>query len=117
MEIVDLQGRKGLVVDIANEHSLAWAAQHFRRADAELGITYRNDKAKSYVEPLARKVAATIILHVMLQRLTNSRPSLGPSRPHGAAWTSCFMRSLGRARMPFSAAFPIALRNALRRRC
>jgi enoyl-[acyl-carrier protein] reductase I len=30
MEIVDLNGRKGLVVGIANEHSLAWwAAKHF----------------------------------------------------------------------------------------
>jgi len=63
MEIIDLQGRKGLVVGIANEHSLAWAAaQHFRRAGAELAVTYRNDKAKPYVEPLARKVDAPIIL-------------------------------------------------------
>lgn len=32
MEILDLTGRKGLVVGIANEHSLAWAAaQRFRR--------------------------------------------------------------------------------------
>jgi enoyl-[acyl-carrier protein] reductase I len=63
VEIIDLAGRKGLVVGIANEHSLAWAAaQHFRNAGAELGITYRNDKAKSFVEPLARKVDAAIIL-------------------------------------------------------
>ncbi len=63
MEIVDLQGRKGLVVGIANEHSLAWAAaRHFRSAGAELGITYRNDKAKTYVEPLARRAEATIML-------------------------------------------------------
>ena len=34
MENLDLAGRKGLVVGIANEHSLAWAAaQHFRHAD------------------------------------------------------------------------------------
>jgi enoyl-[acyl-carrier-protein] reductase (NADH) len=60
---IDLVGRKGLVVGIANEHSLAWAAaQHFRNAGAELGITYRNDKAKSFVEPLARKVDAAFIL-------------------------------------------------------
>lgn len=63
MEAIDLVGRKGLVVGIANEHSLAWAAaQHFRNAGAELGITYRNDKAKSFVEPLARKVDAAFIL-------------------------------------------------------
>lgn len=50
-----------MVVGIANEHSLAWAAaQHFRSAGAELAITYRNDKPKPYVELLARKVEATI---------------------------------------------------------
>lgn len=63
MEIVDLEGRKGLVVGIANEHSLAWAAaRHFRSAGAELGFTYFNDNAKPYVEPLARQVEAAILL-------------------------------------------------------
>ena len=63
MEVLDLTGRKGLVVGIANEHSLAWAAaQHFRNAGAELAVTYLNDKAKPYVEPLARAVEAPICL-------------------------------------------------------
>ena len=40
MEAIDLVGRKGLVVGIANEHSLAWAAaQRFSNAGAELGVT------------------------------------------------------------------------------
>jgi enoyl-[acyl-carrier-protein] reductase (NADH) len=52
VEALDLVGRNGLVVGIANEHSLAWAAaQDFRNAGAELGITYRNDKAKSLAMP------------------------------------------------------------------
>lgn len=63
MEIIDLHGCKGLVVGIANERSLAWSsAQHLRSAGAELGITYLNDKAKPYVEPLARQVGATLFL-------------------------------------------------------
>ena len=54
-EVLDLTGRKGLVVGIANEHSLAWAAaEHLHNAGAELAITYLNDQAKPYVEPLAR---------------------------------------------------------------
>lgn len=33
METVNLRGRKRLILGIANEHSLAWAAaQHFRSA-------------------------------------------------------------------------------------
>ncbi len=63
MEILDLTGRKALVVGIANEHSLAWAAaEHFRNAGAALALTYLNDKAKPYVEPLARQVEAEIFL-------------------------------------------------------
>ena len=63
MEIVDLNGRKGLVVGIANEHSLAWwAAKHFAGAGAELAITYLNDKAKPFVIPLAESIGAPIIL-------------------------------------------------------
>jgi enoyl-[acyl-carrier protein] reductase I len=63
MEVLDLTGRKGLVVGIANEHSLAWAAaEHFRSAGAKLAVTYLNDKAKPYVEPLAQQVEAKIFL-------------------------------------------------------
>jgi enoyl-[acyl-carrier protein] reductase I len=62
-ELLDLTGRKGLVVGIANEHSLAWAAaEHFHNAGAELAITYLNDKAKPYVEPLAKQLAAPILV-------------------------------------------------------
>jgi len=63
MEALNLTGRKGVVVGIANEHSLAWsAAQHFHEAGADLAITYLNDKAKPFVEPLARQLSAPIFL-------------------------------------------------------
>jgi len=63
MEVLDLTGRKGLVAGIANEHSLAWAAaQHFRSAGASLALTYLNEKAKPFVEPLAQNVGAEILL-------------------------------------------------------
>src|SRR6478609_2445163 len=51
-----LEGKKGLIVGIANEHSIAWGcAKAFRSFGAELALTYLNDKAKPYVEPLARE--------------------------------------------------------------
>jgi enoyl-[acyl-carrier protein] reductase I len=63
MEILDLRDRKGLVIGIANEDSLAWsAAQHFRNAGADLAVTYLNDKAKPFVEPLAKEVESAIFL-------------------------------------------------------
>lgn len=58
-----LQGKKGLVVGIANEHSIAWGcAQAFHAAGAELAVTWCNDKARPYVEPLARRLDAAIAL-------------------------------------------------------
>jgi enoyl-[acyl-carrier protein] reductase I len=63
METLDLSGRKGLVVGIANEHSLAWwAARHFRGAGAELALTYFNDKARPHVAPLAEEIEAPLFL-------------------------------------------------------
>ena len=58
-----LEGKKGLIVGIANEQSIAWGcAKAFRALGAELAVTYLNDKAKKYVEPLARELEAAIFL-------------------------------------------------------
>jgi enoyl-[acyl-carrier protein] reductase I len=58
-----LAGKKGLVLGIANERSIAYGcAQAFHALGAELAITYLNDKAKPYVEPLARELEAAIFL-------------------------------------------------------
>ncbi len=62
-EFTLLKGRKGLVVGIANEHSIAWGcAKAFHRLGAELALTYLNDKARPFVEPLARSVGAEILM-------------------------------------------------------
>ena len=58
-----LEGKKGLVIGIANEQSIAWGcAKAFRALGAELAVTYLNDKAKKYVEPLARALEAPIMM-------------------------------------------------------
>lgn len=58
-----LEGRKGLIVGIANNRSIAWGcARAFRALGAELAITYLNEKAKPHVEPLAQEVEAPIFL-------------------------------------------------------
>ena len=45
--IVDLGGKRGLVVGIANDHSIAaGCAAAFSQAGAELAITYLNEKAE-----------------------------------------------------------------------
>ena len=56
-----LEGYKALVLGIANEHSIAYGcARAFRRLGAELAITYANDKARPYVEPLAHELEAVL---------------------------------------------------------
>ena len=52
-----LSGKKGLVLGIANEHSIAYGcAKGFRALGADLAITYLNEKAKRFVEPLANEL-------------------------------------------------------------
>ena len=54
---------KVLIVGIANEHSIAYGcARAFRELGADLAITYLNDKARAYVEPLAEELGASILL-------------------------------------------------------
>jgi enoyl-[acyl-carrier protein] reductase I len=63
-----LEGKKGLVIGIANEHSIAWGcARAFRAFGAELAITYLNDKAKRFVEPLAKELEAPLFLPLDVQ--------------------------------------------------
>ena len=58
-----LEGKRGLIVGIANDQSIAWGcAKAFRALGAEVAVTYVNDKAKKYVEPLARALEAPIFM-------------------------------------------------------
>ncbi|MFL9933130.1 enoyl-ACP reductase FabI [Paraburkholderia sp. RL18-103-BIB-C] len=55
--------RKVLIVGIANEYSIAYGcARAFRELGADLALTYLNDKAKAYVEPLAEELGASMLL-------------------------------------------------------
>ena len=58
-----LDGKKGLIIGIANEHSIAWGcAKAFRAFGAELAVTYLNEKARKFVEPLAGELEARILM-------------------------------------------------------
>src|SRR5207253_2890442 len=60
---VALKGKKGLIVGIANDQSIAWGcAKAFRAFGAELAVTYLNEKAEKFVEPLARELEASIVM-------------------------------------------------------
>ena len=58
-----LKGRRGLVIGVANEHSIAFGcAAKLRGFGAEVALTYLNEKAKPYVEPLAQRIDADMLL-------------------------------------------------------
>ena len=58
-----LEGKQGLIVGIANDQSIAWGcAKAFRALGAEVAVTYLNEKAKKFVEPLARELEAPILM-------------------------------------------------------
>lgn len=61
--IVDLAGKRGLIVGIANDASIATGcAQAMREAGAELAITYLNAKAEAHVRPVAEALQAPIFV-------------------------------------------------------
>ena len=66
---VALKGRKGLIVGIANEQSIAWGcAKAFQAFGADVAVTYLNDKTRTYVEPLAREIDASMLLPLDLTK-------------------------------------------------
>lgn len=58
-----LNGKKGLIVGIANEHSIAaGCAKAFHEAGAKLAVTYLSEKAKPFIEPIAKDLEADLFL-------------------------------------------------------
>lgn len=61
--LLNLEGKKGLVVGIANDKSIAYGcARAFRQAGAEIGVTYGHEKSQIYVGPLAEALEAGFIM-------------------------------------------------------
>lgn len=57
-----LSGKKGLILGVANDHSIAWGiAQALHREGAELGFTYVGETLERRVRPLAESLNAKLI--------------------------------------------------------
>jgi len=58
-----LKGRKGLIMGVANERSIAWGiANILHQHGAELAFTYQGDAIEKRVRPLAERVGSNIVL-------------------------------------------------------
>ncbi len=59
---IDLTGKRGIVLGVANDQSIAFGcAMALREAGAALCISYQNDKARLHVAPLAERLDAAIL--------------------------------------------------------
>lgn len=67
--LIDLKGKRGLVVGIANEHSIAYGcAKKFCKVNAELATTFLNEKAEPFMRSLAEQLKSPIILPCDVQK-------------------------------------------------
>lgn len=65
----NLNGKKGLVVGVANNKSIAYGcAKAFELCGADLAVTYLNPKSETYVRPLAEMLGAELILPLDVEK-------------------------------------------------
>ncbi len=58
-----LQGKKGLIMGVANNRSIAWGiAQEAHKYGAELAFTYQGEALQKRVEPLAQSLGSDLVL-------------------------------------------------------
>ena len=99
-----MQGKRGLVMGVANNRSIAWGiARACRNAGADVAMTYQGDALKKRVEPLSEELGAHVVGHcdvtdpatidsvfAKVERLwggtiSSSMPSLFPTRTSSPA--------------------------------
>ena len=60
--LISLHGKKGLVLGLANEHSIAWGcARTLHACGAQIVTTCLNDKARTHVEPLVAPLGIPLL--------------------------------------------------------
>jgi enoyl-[acyl-carrier protein] reductase I len=58
-----MQGKRGLIMGVANNHSLAWGiSKQLAAQGAELAFTYQGDALGKRVKPLAEQVGSDMVL-------------------------------------------------------
>src|SRR5262247_1672195 len=59
-----MRGKRGLILGVANNRSIAWGiAKACRAQGAEVAFTYQGDALKKRVEPLAQEVGGLVVGH------------------------------------------------------
>jgi enoyl-[acyl-carrier protein] reductase I len=67
-----MKGKRGLVMGVANDHSIAWGiAQTLAAQGAELAFTYQGDALGKRVMPLARTLGVELVLPCDVENLAS----------------------------------------------
>ena len=67
-----MKGKRGLVMGVANNHSIAWGiAKQLADQGAELAFTYQGDAFGKRVKPLAEKVGAELLLDCDVENISS----------------------------------------------
>ncbi|MEW6437115.1 MAG: enoyl-ACP reductase FabI [Pseudomonadota bacterium] len=66
-----MQGKRGLVMGVANDHSIAWGiASALAKEGAELAFTYQGEALGKRVKPLAKSLGSSLVLPCDVENLT-----------------------------------------------
>jgi enoyl-[acyl-carrier protein] reductase I len=72
-----MAGKRGLVMGVANERSIAWGISAAAAAQgAELAFTYQGDALKKRVEPLAASIGSSLVMPCDVTDEASMMPSL-----------------------------------------
>jgi enoyl-[acyl-carrier protein] reductase I len=67
-----MQGKRGLIMGVANDHSIAWGiAKTLAAHGAELAFTYQGDALGKRVKPLAQSLKAELVLPCDVENLAS----------------------------------------------
>jgi enoyl-[acyl-carrier protein] reductase I len=67
-----MQGKRGLIMGVANDHSIAWGiARTLAAHDAKLAFTYQGEALGKRVKPLAASVGADLVLPCDVEDLSS----------------------------------------------
>ncbi|HUR43977.1 MAG TPA: SDR family oxidoreductase, partial [Aestuariivirga sp.] len=66
-----MSGRRGLIMGVANDHSIAWGiASQLYKHGAELAFTYQGEAFGKRVKPLAEQVGSKLLLSCDVEEIS-----------------------------------------------
>ena len=78
-----MKGKRGLIMGVANDHSIAWGiAQALAAQGAELAFTYQGDALGKRVKPLAQSLGVDTVIPCDVEDLASACGPVARHRPN-----------------------------------